>query len=182
VTFQVVAATPQWQAERLARALSVLDAKQDKVTQDEFEQIQQAMRVLRFLGSEAATRELARRFWFHDQPPGPPHIPGVGYPASEGYQSELDRSSWDFKAGLIGSPYRAVAIRELNATIDDHQHPATRAMVETLALLEIQSKAEYKLRPYDSRPREEREKQRQAKVTAYNNTVGTLWKRVSSRR
>jgi hypothetical protein len=182
VTFQVVAATPQWQAEQLAYALSLLAEKQGNLTQDQFEQIQHAMRVLRFLGSEASTRELARRFWFHDQPTGPPHVPGVGYPASEFYQSQLARSFWDLKAGLIGSACRAVAIRELNAAIDDHQHPATRAMVETLALLEIQSKTEYKLRPYDSSPREEWEKRRQAKVAAYNNTVDALWKRASSTR
>jgi hypothetical protein len=182
VTFQVVAATPQWQAEQLAKALSLLVAKQGKLTQDEFEQIHHAIRVLRFLGSEAATRELARRFWFHDRPPAPPDVPGVGDPVSEFYQAQLERSFWGFKAGLIGSPCRAVAIRELNAMIDDRHHPATRAMVETLALLEIQSNAEYKLRPYDSGPRAEWENQRQAKVAAYNKTVDALWNRVSSKR
>jgi hypothetical protein len=183
VTFQVIAATPQWQAEELARAVSLLDTKHENLTQGQFEQIRRAMRVLRFLGSEAATRELARRFWSHDRPPGSPHGPDVIYPASQFYQSQIDRSSWDFRAGLIASPCRAVAIRELNAAIDNHEHPATRAMVETLALLEIQSKVEYKVQKTDDRkPGEEWEKRRQAKIAAYNNIVDTLWKQVTSTR
>lgn len=182
MTFQVVAATPQWQSEQLTLALSVLDAKRDKLTQAQSDKIQHAERVLRFLGSEASTRKLARRFWFYDRPPGPSRTPGVGYPESEFYQSVLDHGFWNFKAGLIGSPFRKVAIEELNAMIDDHQHSATRAMVETLALLEIQSKAEYRLLPYDSSRKEEWEKQHQAKVAAYNEIVDTIWKRVSSTR
>jgi hypothetical protein len=80
VTFQVVAASPQWQSEQLTRALSMLDAKRDNLTQVQFDQIQHAERVLRFLGSESSTRELARRFWFYDQP-GSSNAPGLSYPA-----------------------------------------------------------------------------------------------------
>jgi hypothetical protein len=182
VTFQVVAASLQWQSEQLTLALSVLDAKRDNLTQAQSDQIQHAERVLRFLGSEESTRELARRFRFYDRPPGPLHTPGEGYPASEFYQSLLDRNPWNFKAGLIGSPFREAAMEELKAMMDDHQHPATRAMVETLALLEIQSKTEYRFLPYDSSRKEEWEKQHQAKAAAYNEVVQTLWKRVSSPR
>jgi hypothetical protein len=158
VTFQVVAATPQWQSEQFTLALSVLDAKRDNLTQVQSDQIQHAERVLRFLDSAESTRELARRFWFYDRPPGPLHTAGEGYPAAEFYQSLLERNSWNFKAGLIGSPFREVAIEELNAMIDDHQHPATRGMVETLALLEIQSQTENRFLPYDSSRKEEWEK------------------------
>jgi len=182
VTFQVVAATPQWQSDQLTLALSVLDAKRDKLTRTQFDQIQHAERVLRFLGTEGSTRELARRFWFYDQQSGPPHTPGLVYPESEFYRSSLDSNFWNFKAGLIGSPFRNVAIEELNAMLDDHQHPATRAMVETLALLEIQSKSEYRFLPYESSQKEKWEKQHQAKAAAYNEIVETLWKRLASNR
>ena len=182
VTFQVIAASPQWQSEQLTLALSVLDAKRDKLTRARFDQIQHAERVLRFLGSEDSTRELARRFWSYDRPAGPSHTPGVGYPASGSYQSLLERNPWNFKAGLIGSPFRELAMEELNAMIDDHQHPATRAMVETLALLEIQSKTEYRFLPYNSSQKEKWEKQHQAKAAAYDKTVDALWKRVYSTR
>ena len=66
--------------------------------------------------------------------------------------------------------------------IDDHQHAATRGMVETLALLEIQSKTENRFLPYDCSRKEEWENPRQAKVAAYNKLVDALWKRVSSTR
>ncbi|MGH9498425.1 MAG: hypothetical protein ACRD3L_04735 [Terriglobales bacterium] len=180
VRFQVVSATPQWQAEELSRALSLLDAKQDKLNEAEFGRIQHAARILRFLGSEDATRELARRFWSHDQPPGPEHAPGVGYPTSEWYQDLLSRNSWPFRAGLIGSPCREVAIRELNAAIVDGRHPATRAMVETLALLEIQSEPEYKLPAHASITSKDWAEQGRAKVAAYNKIVNVLWERARS--
>jgi len=182
VTFQVIAATPEWQAEQLSHAISMLDEQHPRLTQSEFEQLEHAARVLRFLGSEAATRELARRFWSHDRPAGSPHIPGVGYPVSEFYQSQLGRSYWDFKAGLIASPHRVVAIEELISAIDNPLRPATRNMAETLALLEIQSKPEYKLPLRDSIGGDEWLKQRQAKVAAYNKIVETLGKRVTSTR
>jgi hypothetical protein len=141
VRFQVLPASPEWQAEQLARALVVLDANHKQPTQAEIEQTEHAVRVLRFLGSEASTRELARRFWSHDQQRSP--TSGVAYPSYGFYRYERSQSYWDFKAGLIGSPYRAVAIQELTAAINDPLHPATRAMVETLALLEIQSNPAY---------------------------------------
>src|ERR1700693_2120970 len=103
----------------------------------------QALRVLRFLGSEASTRELARRFWFYDRQ-RQVHPISAEYPINPFfYGYERSQDYWDIKAGLIASPYRAVAIEALTAAIHDPQHPATRAMVETLALLEIQSKPEY---------------------------------------
>jgi len=67
VTFQVLPAAPKWQAEQLTNALAVLDADHTKDTSSDIERTNQAVRVLRFLGSEASTRELARRFWFYDQ-------------------------------------------------------------------------------------------------------------------
>jgi hypothetical protein len=128
VKFQVLPATPEWQAEQLASALAVLDADHTKDTPSDIERTNQAVRVLRFLGSEASTRELARRFWFYDrQRQVRPII--AEYPINlffYGYERSQDY--WDIKAGLIASPYRAVAIQELTAAIHDPQHPATRAM------------------------------------------------------
>jgi hypothetical protein len=51
----------------LASALAVLDGDHKKDKPSDIEQIKQALRVLRFLGSEASTRELARRFWSYDR-------------------------------------------------------------------------------------------------------------------
>lgn len=178
ITFQVVATAPEWRAEQLARVLSVLDAKHQYLTYDEFNQIQQAMRVLRFLGSEEATRELARWFWSHSQARRPPQLE---HPASypDYWQFLLDTNFWDFEFGLIGSHYRLVAIQELTAAVNDSQHRATRAMIETLALLEIQSNSEYpRLLPYDSRHATEWEKQQNAKAAAYSDLVAKLTKQL----
>src|SRR5882762_4014271 len=110
VEFQVIAATPAWQAEQLAEAVSVLA---NPGSSDQ--QAAHAARVLRFLGSEAGTRELARRFWAqNDQPHG-----------------------WDFMFGLVASPHRATAIEGLKAATADPQHAVTRELVQTLAFLEI---------------------------------------------
>jgi hypothetical protein len=202
VTFQVLPAKPEWQAEQLASALALLDADHTKDTPSDIERTQRAMRVLRFLGSEASTRELARRFWFCDQK-RQVHPISAEYPINllfYGYERTQDY--WDIKAGLIASPYHAVAIEELTAAIHDPKHPATRAMVETLALLEIQSKSEYPrfipIRQYGqvelqsptpdcpllslpcaSHP-SKLEKQRQAKGAAYNDLVAELLKQVSN--
>jgi hypothetical protein len=47
-------------------------------------------------------------------------------------------------------------------------------------LLEIQSEPEYKLAPYDRSRKDEWEKQREAKVTAYHKIVAKLLKRVAA--
>jgi hypothetical protein len=198
VKFQVFPATPEWQSEQLASALAVLNADHTKDTPSDIERTNQAVRVLRFLGSEASTRELARRFWFYDRQ-RQVHPVVAEYPINSFfYGYERSQDYWDIKAGLIASPYRAVAIRELTAAIHDPQHPVTRAMVETLALLEIQSKPEYPrfipMRQYGqvelqsptpdcpflflpcaSHP-SEFEKQRKAKGAAYNDLVAELLK------
>jgi len=200
VKFQVIPATPEWQAEQLASALAVLDGDHTKDTPSDIERNREAVRVLRFLGSEASTRELARRFWFYDQKPQV-HPMSAEYPINPlFYGYERSQDYWDVKAGLIASPYRAVAIEELTAAIHDPKHPATRAMMETLALLVIQSKPEYPrfipmreygqvelqsptpdcpllVLPCASHPSKS-EKQRLAKGAAYNDLIAELLKQV----
>jgi hypothetical protein len=51
-------------------------------------------------------------------------------------------------------------------------------MVETMAVLEIQSNPKYKLPSYDSTPKEEWRKRQQAKEAAYNELVDKLWEQV----
>jgi hypothetical protein len=153
VQFQVITATSAWQAEQLARAVSVLDSPVSSV-----EQTADAARILRFLGSDSATRELARRFWAqNDQPHG-----------------------WDFMFGLVASPHRATAIEGLKAATADPEHAVTRELVQTLALLEVQSSPEYKLPPYDEKRKDAWSKQRDAKLGAYNKAVSEQLSRVAA--
>jgi hypothetical protein len=127
VQFQVVKADPEWQAEQLAAAEITLDSA-DPTNED----AKHAARALRFLGSEASTLELARRFWSgNDQPFG-----------------------WDLKFGLFGSPYRTTAIEAMRAALKDPQHPVTQEFVQTLATLEMQSDPKSWLPKYDEMNKE----------------------------
>lgn len=107
VQFQVVDADSAWQDQQLAAAVKALDS-------GSAEQARHAARVLRFLGTEAATHELATRYW------------------------SLNRQAngWDLMFGLVGSPHRDMAIQEMRNAISDPQHPITREFLKTLALLE----------------------------------------------
>jgi hypothetical protein len=144
VEFQVIGADPAWQAERLAMAERALDSASPTD-----EEAKHGARVLRFLGSEAATRELARRFWAgNDQPFG-----------------------WDLKFGLFGSPYRATAIEAMKTALLDPRHPVTQEFVQVLALLEIQSDPKYQLPKYDEKNKEALTKAREAKMEALNKLI-----------
>ena len=88
VQFEVVKADRGWQGEQLAAAERALDSANPTG-----EDAKHAARVLRFLGSEEATQELARRFWSGNEQP----------------------FGWDLKFGLFGSPYRAAAIARMKA-------------------------------------------------------------------
>jgi len=111
VTIRVEKAEPSWQSMQLSNAVKVLDSP---ITTEN--QKGHAIRVLRFLGSEEATRELVRRFLM-----GPQEL------------------LWDSEAGLFGSPFRADAIREMKATLNNTRGQVRKAFVDTLVNLELQS-------------------------------------------
>jgi hypothetical protein len=121
VEFEVQPADPDWQTSQLAGVTGVLDSpgasKEDK---------EHAARVLRFLGSEASTRELARR-----------------------YTSGQGPFEWDFKFGLYSTPYREVAIQAMKAELSSPENPVTREYISTLVALEMLSDPKLRLPPYD---------------------------------
>lgn len=145
VEFQVVPADPQWQAAQLAAIVNTLDTPSST-----YEEKKHAVHVLRFLGSEAATRELARRFWSTDQPFG-----------------------WDMQLGLFASPHRATAMREMKAALDDPDHPITQAFVRTLVSLEMQSDPKLQILLYD-------EKNKEAWNREYQQHLAEFYRRVAS--
>ena len=135
--FQVIPADLQWQGEQFTTALKGLDSTSaDEATH--------AARVLRFLGTEEAAREMAHRFWGANEQP----------------------HSWEFMFGLIGSPHHALVVQELKAAISAPQHPITVNFLRTLALLEIDSNPEYHLQPYDPAKKDEWQKKAAARNTA----------------
>ncbi len=141
VAFQVVKADPDWQAAQLVAATNALDAGG--------EDAKHAARVLRFLGSEAAAQELARRFWSGiDQPFG-----------------------WELKFGLFGAPDRSAAIEAMQAALKDPQHPVTREFVQALSVMEMQSDAKSRLPEYDPNHREAWEKTAQDYSTGLDKRI-----------
>ncbi len=127
VEFEVTAADPQWQSTELTAAISTLDSPDAKDDEKHH-----AARILRFLGSEASTRELARRYSSGDLPSG-----------------------WEFKFGLYGSPHRATAIEAMKAELSDPQHAVTQEYVDTLVTLEMAADAKLRLPPYDPKHAED---------------------------
>ena len=123
IEFRVIAADPEWQSAQLAEAVGVLDSPAS--TDDEK---RHAARVLRFLGSEEATRELVRRYWSWDQ--------------------NLD---WEFEAGLFGSPYSATAINAMRALVKRRPNQARWEFVDTLVTLELQGDPHYRPPQRDSK-------------------------------
>jgi hypothetical protein len=153
VQFEVVKADPGWQGEQLAAAERALDSA-DPTGED----AKHAARVLRFMGSEEATRELARRFWSgNEQPLG-----------------------WDLKFGLFGSPYRAAAIAGMKAALTGPQHPVTQEFVQTLATLEMQSDPKSRLPKYDENNEEAWMKARDAYSAAFDKKISDHMSEVAS--
>ena len=115
IQFQVMDADPSWQEAQLTAAITALDTGAS-------EEARHAARVLRFLGTEAATHELVNRYW------------------------SLNRqlNGWNLMFGLVGSPHRDMAIQEMRNAISDPQHPITRDFLRTLALLEAASDPQFK--------------------------------------
>ena len=146
VTIRVEKAEPTWRTMQLSNAVKVLDSP--NTTED---QRRHAIRVLRFLGSEDATRELVRRYMM-----GP------------------DELLWDSEAGLFGSPFRATAIREMKVTLKNTRGQLRKEFVEALVNLELQSDSRYRPPQFDDKNGEVRarafdalELERSRRVTKY---------------
>ena len=136
----VTNAAPDWQAQQLAAATATLDSSSASADDKK-----KAARVLRFLGSEAATREVARRFAL----------------------ASGENNSWEFKFGLVGSPYRQVAIESMRAAIADPQLPIDSDFLYVLSLLEIQTDSKFALPSFDKKIDTEWRKLQDAKMQAF---------------
>ena len=127
VEFEVAPADPDWQASQLAGANRTMDSP-DAKTEDK----QHAARMLRFLGSEGSTRELARR-----------------------YGAENDPFEWEFKFGLFSTPHRELAVQAMKAELSDPEHPVSREYIATLVALELLVDPKWRLPAYDASRLEE---------------------------
>ncbi|HEV2862267.1 MAG TPA: hypothetical protein VGX48_14750 [Pyrinomonadaceae bacterium] len=110
VEFEILPADPAWSKRALAEAAKVLDSK------DAAADHRAACRVMRFLNTEAATRELVRRLRVEDSPSGCEH---------------------EFNFGLLGTPHRALAVSEMERRLVAPDHPVTTEFLRTLAFLSL---------------------------------------------
>jgi hypothetical protein len=115
---------PDWQNEQLQRAVQALTGPSSP------EEVRQAARTLRFLSTQDSTRQLARLF----------EGTGAQYSTAQAFLL-LDRpgpqqpSGLDFRLGLLGSPYRQVAIDAMHAELSAPSHPITSEFLELLVNL-----------------------------------------------
>lgn len=105
IQFEIIPADPGWAEEQVQQAVGVLGSSEAP------EERRAAARTLRFLGSETAVKEMARRF------------------REEG---ALDH---EYRFGLFGSPHRSFVISEMERLLDDPSHLVTESFLNTLALL-----------------------------------------------
>jgi hypothetical protein len=152
IRFQVVSAEPAWQSSALSSAVRTLDSP--KSTQDERED---AAKVLRFLNSEDAARELVRRF-----------------------SNSQGNLRWEFEAGLYGTHYRETAIQEMRAVLRNSQGVPKEWFVDLLVILEMQSDPKFRRLRYGSEsaenektPRSGFEAEHKRRVAEYSSKVAS---------
>ncbi len=113
IEFEIVAGDNAWQQHTLVEAIAILDVKDDHPENWRHEEARRVgCRKLRFLATQAAAREMAARFGSSDH--------GCEY---------------EYLYGLIGSPYRAFAIKEMEQQIGAPEYPVTPMFLYTLAHL-----------------------------------------------
>lgn len=108
---EIVPSTAEWQAEQVRAAVEALDRQIDK-TKEQPALRREALRRLRYLDTEAATRELARR------------QPGL----NEGEE-------FDIGMGLHESRFKAAAVEELQQHLDAPNFVVTAQFLVNLAAL-----------------------------------------------
>lgn len=121
VEFEIVPADQKWEQQTIALATSVLDSSaKDK-------ERRAAARVLRFLGTEAALKEIIKRFRGQDR-----------------------ACDFEYDFSLIGTPQRSFTVKQMEAALDASEQPITSSFIRTLSLLSCQIEDREPLPAYPS--------------------------------
>jgi hypothetical protein len=114
IELKIVAPDADWQAAQLAAIRQALNREPPTSVnaRDEFRQA--ALTRLRYLGTEEAARELARRL-----------------------RGEDNNGDFECMFGLIGSPHRAAGFEEMNRLFDNPDFPVTPSFLTTMAILPL---------------------------------------------
>lgn len=153
VSFRVIKAEPAWQLSTLNAAAATLDSPRSTP-----EEKRHAARVLRFLDSENATLELVRRFW----------------------KSGREDLSWNFEAGLFGSPFRQIAIKEMHKTLRESRDGTRDWFIDVLVNLEMQADPRFRdlrygteFADHEIHPGQSYEAERNRRVAEYSSGVAS---------
>lgn len=108
VSFEILPRDTAWEAREIAGAIETIDAPQAGRGKDP----RTACRALRFLATDAAVVEMARRY-------------------------EDQRCQWDFMAGLFSATDRERVVRTMVAGLSAPEQPISRSYLRTLAQLSV---------------------------------------------
>jgi hypothetical protein len=113
IEFEIVVADPAWQLAKLAEIRNALNqaAPGDTPPSDSRGG---ALRALRYLGSEEAARELARRL-----------------------RGDDSHEDWQCMFGLIGSPHHEAGLEEMEKLLDDPDFPVSALFMSTISILSL---------------------------------------------
>jgi hypothetical protein len=110
----IIPATKEWQESALKAAVNVLNASKPSpgTASDQADPRRQAVKTLRYLGTEGAARQMAHR------------LSG----------SEWD---WDLTAGLVGSTAREAGLQEMKKLLRDPNFPVTDRFLSAMSVLSL---------------------------------------------
>jgi hypothetical protein len=117
IELQITAADAAWQQSELKNILGALSRPGPPGGGAGCDPQQLARKALRYLGSEDAARELARRLGGED-----------------------NHADWDYMFGLIGSPHRDAGLKELNKLLGSPDFSVTDLSLTTMSMLPLDPK------------------------------------------
>jgi hypothetical protein len=121
IEFTIVPTDPEWARKQFESARAVLDARDRLDPRRREEEIQAAARIVRFLGTADSVPYMVRHF---------------------------DESQSDFGYGLIGSPFRAAVVKEMEAGLEAQDCPVSDWYLWMLSLCSYAGKDAPRVGPY----------------------------------
>ena len=114
VELHIIAADPAWQHAQFEQILEALSRPGPSTCDTQNDPKQAPQKALRYLGSEEAARELARRL-----------------------RGEDSHADWDCMFGLIGSPHRETGLQEMNKLLEDPEFAVSDLFLITISILPL---------------------------------------------
>ncbi len=112
IQFEIVPADREWEQKTFSEAVKVLDSAPKVTSQIGENGYRSACRVLRFMGTEAAVKEMVKRF--------------------RGQEAQCD---FEYYLGLLGSPDRSFVIEQMQAALDAPDQPVPGSLLSALTFL-----------------------------------------------